>query len=138
MAVARWLIWTITKTHLASYRLLRGRFPGGRTFLLLTTTGRKSGKQRTVPLSFVRDGENYVVVGSNGGADWPPRWWLNLQSNPSALIQVGTERRRVTAEKASDVDRNRLWPELLKVHAGYDDYARNTAREIPVVLLKPD
>lgn len=137
MATSRWLIWTLTKTHLASNRLLRGRGPGRGRFLFLTTTGRKTRKRRTVPLSFVRDGEGYAIVGSNGGAEWSPRWWLNLQSDPNAVVQIGTERHRVVAEKASDADRARLWPELLKVYAGYDTYVRNTTREIPVILLKP-
>ena len=137
MATSRWLIWTITKAHLASHRLLRGRGPGQGWILFLTTTGRKTRKRRTVPLSFVRDGEGYALVGSNGGAEWSPRWWLNLQSDPNAVVQIGTERHRVVAEKASDADRERLWPELLKVYAGYDTYARNTTREIPVVLLRP-
>ena len=138
MPVSRTLLWMMTKTHLASYRLLRGRLPGGRSSLLLTTIGRKSGKRRTVPLTFVKDGENYAVVGSNGGAAWPPRWWLNLQANPAATVQVGKERHAVITEKASAADRDRLWPELLKVYAGYDDFVRTTPREIPVVLLKPD
>ena len=137
MATPRWMVWTLTRAHLASHRWLRDRGPGRGRILFLTTIGRKTRKQRTVPLSFVRDGEGYAVVGSNGGAEWYPRWWLNLQSDPNAVVQIGKERRRVVAEKASDADRERLWPELLKVYAGYDNYVRNTTREIPVVLLRP-
>ena len=137
MAIPRIVLSLITRTHLASYWLLGSWLGGGRSALLLTTVGQKTGKPRTVPLTFIKDGKNYVVVGSNGGAPRPPQWWINLKVNPNAVIRVGKERHPVIAEKTSEEDHNRLWPKLLKVYAGYDNYARTAGREIPVILLRP-
>ena len=99
--------------HTAVYRLSGGRVAGtvrNLPVLLLTTTGRKTGKQRTAPLFFVRDGDAVVVVASNGGMDWPPAWWLNLQQDPAAVVEIGRVRHDVTAGKASRDQRRRLWP----------------------------
>ena len=82
---------------------------GGRPILLLSTTGRKSGRPRTTPLQYLEDGENMVVVASNGGNSWHPAWWLNLERNPQAEVQVGNKKMRVNAEKAEGEERERLW-----------------------------
>jgi deazaflavin-dependent oxidoreductase (nitroreductase family) len=105
--------------------------------LLLTTTGRRSGKLRTTPLLYVRDGEAIVVVASNGGSDSFPAWWLNLQSKPQAEVEIRGTRTRVTARKASSAERARLWPKFTSGYPGYAKYATKTAREIPVVILEP-
>jgi deazaflavin-dependent oxidoreductase (nitroreductase family) len=131
---------TIGATHNAVYRASGGRIGGkiqGMPVLLLTTTGRKSGKSRTTPLLFIRDGDSVVVVASNGGSDSFPSWWLNLRSNPAAEIEIGRERTRVTARKASPEERARLWPEFTSRYAGYAKYATRTERVIPVVILDP-
>ena len=130
---------TVSGMHRALYRAGGGRIGGrmqGMPVLLLTTTGRRSGKSRTNPLLFVRDGDAFVVVGSNGGSDYVPAWWLNLRSNPDAEVEVGREHTRVTARKASPDERARLWPEFTSRYAGYAKYATRTAREIPVVILE--
>ena len=128
-----------TKLHSFVYRTTNGRVGGriaGGPVLLLTTTGRKSGRERTVPLLYLEDGENMVVAGSNGGTASPPAWWLNLAANPEATAEVGDRRVRVRAEEAGPGERERLWPRLVAMYRGYEDYRRRTDREIPVVILR--
>jgi deazaflavin-dependent oxidoreductase (nitroreductase family) len=125
--------------HSFAYGLSGGRI--GATFsgapvLLLTTTGRKSGRRRTWPLLYLRDGENIVVVASNAGNDQHPAWWLNLQDNPAAEIRIGTEKKEVRAATASGEEKSRLWPLLVDMYASFEDYQRGTEREIPVVMLR--
>ena len=103
--------------------------------LLLTTTGRRSGKVRTTPLTFFRDATDLVVVASNGGADRPPDWALNLQQTPRAVVEIGTNKVAVTARLASQHERERLWIVITSTHAGYARYQERTTRLIPVVLL---
>ena len=134
------LMKTITCVHSFWYRatggLIGGRF-GRAPILLLTTTGRKSGRERTVPLLYLKDGEDMVVVASNGGTATPPAWWLNLMVNPEAAVEVGSSKARVWAEEAGSEEKERLWPKLVKMYGGYEDYRRRTDREIPVVVLHP-
>jgi deazaflavin-dependent oxidoreductase (nitroreductase family) len=105
--------------------------------VLLTTTGRRSGKRRTVPLCSFRDGENVVVIGSYGGLDRPPAWSLNLQADPRAELEDGRERRQVDARVAAPDERARLWAAVTAQAPGYLEYERRTDRQIPVVLLEP-
>lgn len=105
--------------------------------LLLTTTGRRTGKPRTTPLTFFRDGANLVVIASNGGADRPPDWSLNLQQNPRAAVKIGTDELNVEARTASPEERDRLWAGITATYSGYARYQIKTAREIPVLILKP-
>jgi deazaflavin-dependent oxidoreductase (nitroreductase family) len=126
--------------HRFLYRASGGRVGGelwGLRVVLLTTTGRRSGKQRTVPLCAVRDGEDVVVVASYGGLDRPPAWSLNLQAHPGAQFEDGRSRRCVVARAASPEERARLWARVTAQAPGYLDYERRTSREIPVVILQP-
>lgn len=129
---------TLGAAHRLAYRASGGRI-GGRIWdlpiVLLTTTGRRSGKPRTTPLCALPDGDDLVVVGSFGGLDQPPGWWLNLQSSPRATVQLGRERREVTARRAEGEERERLWAALTARAPGYLRYAELTEREIPVVVL---
>lgn len=137
----RWLIRGLSKTHLAVQRLSWGRLLGrvaGMPVLLLTTTGRRSGKPRTTPLTFFRDGANLVVIASNGGADRPPDWSLNLQQNPHAVVKIGTDKLTVQGRTASPEERERLWPRITATYSGYARYQKKTARQIPVLILTPD
>jgi deazaflavin-dependent oxidoreductase (nitroreductase family) len=116
--------------------LLGGRV--GRTpVLLLTTTGRKSGQPRTVPLNYITDGPNYVVTASNSGREKPPLWYFNLKTNPRAVIQLGRKTKEVTAEIASPDDKRRLWPMLARKAPVYDIYQTRTLRDIDMVILRP-
>jgi deazaflavin-dependent oxidoreductase (nitroreductase family) len=125
-----------TRIHTVLFRTSSGII-GGRiancSALLLTTTGRRTGKQRTVPLLYLMDGPNLVLVASNGGAARHPTWWLNLQSAPEAWIQIKGIRRRVQAEQASTADK----PRLTAMYPGYKRYQEITDRDIPVVILRP-
>jgi deazaflavin-dependent oxidoreductase (nitroreductase family) len=110
----------------------------GMPVLLLTTTGRRSGRARTTPLTYFRDGGDLVVVASNGGSERPPDWWLNLQQTPRATVAVGAAKTPVTARDATAAERERLWPTITETYDGYARYQRMTTRRIPVVLLTPE
>ncbi len=130
----------LSASHAFWYRVSGGRIlrkMRGADVLLLTTTGRRTGKNRTTPLIYVQDGENLGIVASNGGRDHDPAWWTNLQHNPRAQVQVKGNRKTVTAEKAGPEDTTRLWSMLTKVYPAYDDYQKKTKRTIPVVILRP-
>ena len=140
MSGRRALMKSISGTHNAVYRVSGGRIGGrikGLPVLLLITRGRRSGKSRTIPLLYIREGDAMVVVGSNGGSDYVPAWWLNLRANPDAEVEIGRERTPVTARKAYPAERARLWPEFTAHFSGYAEYAKRAAREIPVVMLEP-
>jgi deazaflavin-dependent oxidoreductase (nitroreductase family) len=123
------------------YRLSRGkfmgRFPSGAPVLLLTTTGRKSRQRRTAPLLYLKDGNDFVTVASQGGAPQHPGWFLNLEADPKAEVEIGAERFPVTARRASEDEKAALWPRLVAIYAPYDQYQRRTTRPIPVVRLTP-
>lgn len=124
--------------HTALYRLTSGRIGGkvvGLPVLLLTTTGRKSGLRRTVPLVFFEDGERLVVIASKGGDPRDPIWWLNLQKNPEAEVQVGAEHRRMRARLASPDERARLWPRAKHENPRYAGYEKRTARELSLIHI---
>src|SRR5213594_1246575 len=127
-----------TRIHCVLYRSSNGVI-GGRMadspVLLLTTTGRRSGKQRTVPLLYLMDGCNVALVASNGGAVRHPTWWFNLQARPEAWVQIKGIRRRVKAEQASAAEKERLWPRLTAMYPGYKRYQEITDRDIPVIIL---
>ncbi len=121
------------------YRLsggkLMGRMPTGAPICLLTTTGRKSGRHRTVPLLYLADGDDFIVVGSQGGAPRHPGWFLNLEANPQAEIELGHRRVPVTGRRLSPEERDRFWPHLVALYPPYEQYRRATTRNIPVVRL---
>ena len=106
--------------------------------LLLRTTGRRSGAIRTNALVYARDGNDYLVVASNGGADRPPAWLLNLEANPAVELQIGRERRPGTAQVIHPADPRyeRLWQIVnANNHDRYSAYQRNTKRPIPVIAV---
>jgi F420H(2)-dependent quinone reductase len=103
--------------------------------LHLNTVGRKSGKPRRTPLYFVDDGEDLAVITSNAGRDHQPGWWLNLQAAPDAEVEVGKERRDVTARAATPAEFERLWPRFVAGLRNYEAYRRRTDRELVIVML---
>jgi deazaflavin-dependent oxidoreductase (nitroreductase family) len=105
--------------------------------LLLTTIGRKSGRVLTLPLIFGRSGSNYVVVASKGGAPVHPAWYLNLQATPEVQVQVKAEKFKALAHTADATERAVLWPKMIEIYGPYTEYQTKTARQIPVVVLKP-
>jgi proline iminopeptidase len=104
--------------------------------LILTTTGRKSGESRDAALIYGRNGDDLLVVASNGGADTQPAWYVNLQAAPEAEVQVRDQRFKVRARDASDAERPGLWAEMTRLWPAYDDYQRKTERQIPIVVLE--
>ncbi|HZB32726.1 MAG TPA: nitroreductase family deazaflavin-dependent oxidoreductase [Streptosporangiaceae bacterium] len=105
--------------------------------LLLTTVGRKSGKERVTPLIYQREGDAYLVVASKGGSATPPDWYLNLQANPDVGVQVRGERTPARARTATAAEKPALWRKMTAVWPDYDGYQQKTDREIPVVILEP-
>lgn len=115
-----------------------GRFLGGAPVGLLTTTGRKSGKRRTLPLIYLEDGARVVLVASQGGMPKHPVWYLNLAAHPDVEFRKPRDAARsYSARTASDVEKKELWPRLCAVYPDYDDYQARTERVIPVVVLEP-
>ncbi len=124
----------------AIYRATGGRWVGkvgNAGVLLLTTTGRRSGKSRTVPLLYVPDGDAFVIVASQGGHDTHPAWYLNLHANPAATVQIGRRLTNVQAEELTGDARARVWESLVAVYADYAEYRTRTSREFPIIALRP-
>ncbi|MFA3837598.1 MULTISPECIES: nitroreductase family deazaflavin-dependent oxidoreductase [Streptomyces] len=103
--------------------------------LLLDYQGRHSGKWRRTVLIYDRDGDDYLIVASKGGADQHPEWYLNLEVNPDVRLRVETERFAARAETLSQEEKARVWPHLVEIFAPYADYQKKTERDIPVVRL---
>lgn len=130
----------VTRLHNAVYRLSNGRVGGhvaGIDVLLLTTHGRKSGKDRTTPLGYVADGERLVLVASDGGDHRHPNWYQNLSTDPHVVVTLGSATRAMTARTASTEEKERLWPLAVGAYRGYQRYQERTERDIPVVVLEP-
>jgi deazaflavin-dependent oxidoreductase (nitroreductase family) len=127
------------QAHVDAYRETggeRGYEWRGTSILLLTTTGRSSGEERTTPLIHRTDDDRWVVVASKGGAPDHPAWYKNLVAAPEAMIQVKDEEIPVRAETAEGEDRERLWSRMTEVWPAYDEYQQKTDREIPVVVFE--
>jgi deazaflavin-dependent oxidoreductase (nitroreductase family) len=114
-----------------------GKFRYGAPVMLLSYTGRKSGKRMTAPLLYLRDGERVVTVASKGGMSKHPLWFVNLQAIPDCEVEIGREKRAMRARRASDEEKAQYWPKLVAIYPDYDLYQRRTTRNIPVVILEP-
>ena len=115
----------------------RGYLWRGYPTLLLTTRGRKSGQLRRTALIYSRDGENYLLVASQGGAPTHPQWYLNLTANPEVALQVGADKLAGRARVASAEEKPRLWQMMVAVYPPYAEYQLKTRRKIPVVIVEP-
>jgi deazaflavin-dependent oxidoreductase (nitroreductase family) len=121
-------------------RLTGGRWslaPRAVPELVLTTRGRRTGRPRSTPVLYLRDGDRYVVVASNYGRQRHPAWSSNLLATPEAMIQIGSRREDVTARRASPVEFERYWPRLVAMWPGWRTYRRMTDREFRMFVLKP-
>ena len=137
--MANWL-W-FSRVHRAVYRASGGRLGArlmGLDMCLLTTRGRKSGLERTVPLVCFPRGDEVIVIASNNGQDRNPTWWLNLQANPEVRVRLGRSERRMRARCATPEQRAELWPWLKERNPFLERHARSTTREIPVIVLTPE
>jgi len=138
--MGRLMFKVMSGLHNALYRASRGRIAGrvGKLdVLLLTTTGRKTGKARTVPLLYSNTGGGYAVVASKGGAEQDPAWCVNLRANPHGLADLGGKRVHVKARETEGDERERLWHQIADGYKGYDNYQDKTSRQIPVFVLEP-
>jgi deazaflavin-dependent oxidoreductase (nitroreductase family) len=138
--MAKLLFKIIMSIFVSLYRLTGGRVGGTvqrLRVLLLTTTGRKTGKRRTTPLGFFEHEGSYVIIASNAGFDTHPAWFHNLKSQPRAAVEIGRTRLEVNAEVAGPDARSRLWARLMELAPSYGAYAERTRREIPLVVLRP-
>jgi len=126
--------------HVRRYRETGGEvghiWKRGVKILLLTTTGRKSGRQTTTPLIYEQDGDRYVVIASKGGAPEHPGWYLNLSKNPEVEVQVQDHVFRARARTAEGEERERLWRLAAQQWPDYDEYVKRTDRHIPVIVLE--
>jgi deazaflavin-dependent oxidoreductase (nitroreductase family) len=133
----------ILRIHEAIYKSTDGRLGHGLIgvpTLLLRTTGRRSGATRTNALVYATEGDDYLVVASNGGSDKPPSWLYNLQANPQVEVQVGRTRRPAHARVIvpGDPDYDGVWTTVNQNnHDRYTAYQKQTRRPIPVVALTP-
>jgi F420H(2)-dependent quinone reductase len=141
------IIKVMSRVNIRLYRLTGGRigkkwrigagFKKPVPICLLTTTGRKSGEPRTVPLCYLQDGPNIVLVASQGGLPTNPQWYGNVRANPAVEIEIGKRRTAYRARKATASERAELWPKLVDMYADYASYQSWTDREIPVVVCEP-
>ncbi|MFI6080505.1 nitroreductase family deazaflavin-dependent oxidoreductase [Streptomyces sp. NPDC051217] len=128
------------KEHVKRYQETDGEvghvWEKGTTTLILTTTGRKSGEQRSTPLIYRSHGDDVMVVASHGGADLAPQWYRNIQADPEVQVQVKGDRFTARARTATAEERPEMWRKMAEVWPAYDDYQTKTDREIPVVVLE--
>jgi F420H(2)-dependent quinone reductase len=139
----RWFVRAAWVIHRGIYRVTGGRLglwrpkPDKWGTMRLTTTGRRTGQERTVILGYFEDGPNVVTMAMNGWADDEPAWWLNLQANPEADLDLPDGRQMVRARAAEGEERSRLWDRWLEIDSRLDDFAALRSRETAVVILEP-
>ena len=139
----QWKVFNrLTDVHVGLYKLTGGRIGarmlrGSGRMLLLDHVGAKSGKHRTIPLLYIDDGDDVVIVASKGGSHKHPSWYHNLKANPDTTVQIGGEKRQVHAHEAKPREKKRLWPRLVEVWSDYDRYQERTERQIPLMILSP-
>ncbi|MEZ5151428.1 nitroreductase family deazaflavin-dependent oxidoreductase [Rhodococcus zopfii] len=140
VSIIKWM----SRANVAAYRATGGwiggkwrvgsAFPWGIPVCLLTTTGRKTGRPRTLPLLFLEDGDRVVLVASQGGLPKHPLWFRNIQANPEVTIQIRSRVRAMHARAATPEERAGYWPELVAMYPDFDKYQSWTDRTIPVVV----
>jgi deazaflavin-dependent oxidoreductase (nitroreductase family) len=124
---------------IAEFRANGGQVGGsfaGRPMLLLTTTGARTGRERTIPLVYTQDGDDIVVIASKGGAPTHPDWYHNLRANPLVTVEVGTERYQARARVAEGEERARLYAAQAAIMPFFAKYQQETTRQIPVIVLE--
>ena len=129
-----------TKAHKKIFNLSGGRLGasmGGQKIVMINTIGRKSGQLRQVPVACYPHKEFITVVASNNGLPKDPVWWLNLQSQPTVMAQLGTQKQHVKAELLCGKDRDEAWDTVIKINPRQKVYAEQVERELPLVYLRP-
>lgn len=139
----RWFVRLAWSTHRYLYRVTGGRVGLRRAkanrwgMMRLTTTGRRSGEERSVILGYFDDGPNLVTMAMNGWADGEPLWWLNLQADPEVSVDLVGGRHRVRGRAAEGEERSRLWARWREIDTNLDEYAALRSAETAVVILEP-
>jgi F420H(2)-dependent quinone reductase len=139
----RWFVRLAWQAHRLICRVTGGRLglwrpkPGGWGTVRLTVEGRRSRQPRKVILGYFEDGPDLVTMAMNGWADGDPAWWLNLQANPEAMVELVGDRRRVRAHRAVGAERDRLWSRWRQIEPNLDDLAGLRSTETAVVVLEP-
>lgn len=138
MAKAQVAVFRLTNGRIGSNWRIGAGFSKPVPTLLLDHVGRKSGKRFTTPLLYLEDGDNLVIVASQGGLPKNPQWFPNLLAAPDTTVRVRKQGTRpVRARVAEGQERADLWPRLVELYADFAKYARWTDREIPIVVLEP-
>jgi deazaflavin-dependent oxidoreductase (nitroreductase family) len=130
----------VGRVNVVVYRLSRGRLGGkmqDAPVLILHTVGRKSGKKRALPLLYLADGAELVLVASRGGSDAMPAWYLNLMDMESAEVEIKGERTTMRPRRATPEEKAEYWPKLNAIYSHYEDYQQRTSRDIPVIVMSP-
>jgi deazaflavin-dependent oxidoreductase (nitroreductase family) len=136
--VGHWLLRTAGAAQVFMYRRGMARKMGQMQQVLLTTIGRKTGLPHTVPLGAIREGDGWIVIASNGGADVNPSWWLNLEANPEVTLQVNDDVIKARMQQITKpADRERIWNAVVATSKGYANYPKKTSRVIPLGWLRP-
>jgi F420H(2)-dependent quinone reductase len=134
-------VQTMTGLNTTLYRLTKGRVSGrlasGAPICLLTVTGRRTGRTHTVPLVYLADGNDLVVVASRGGMSTHPAWYLNVLAHRDVVVEINGAKRPARARVATADERERLWPALVAMYVHFAAYQQRTDRQIPVVILSP-
>ena len=138
MGLSATIFRLMMKGHVWTYRTTGGRLASMKgQILLLTTTGRRSGIQRTTPLMGIDYGNGYLVAASAGGSPTHPAWYLNLTTNPDVTVQRGKDVREMTARTSTDEERPALWKKFTDTNKQFSKYESKTDRKIPVVIIEP-
>ena len=132
----------ISKLHGHIYRISRGRVGkqlGNIAIVLLTTTGRITGKKRSVPLTAISHGSQYILIASFGGSPINPAWLINIRQNPDVQIRTGAIVKQATASivETTNTEYEKMWRKAVAVYGGYDKYRKATSRRIPIVVITP-
>ncbi len=132
------LLRTLSAVQVFMYRRGLVRKMGKMQQVLLTTVGRKSGKARTVQLGAVPEGDGWVVIGSAGGSDADPNWWLNMVANPNVTVQVNGDVIKLRMQEITNpAEYDRVWNTVVATSKGYANYPTKTSRKIPLGWLRP-
>lgn len=140
IAVSKWMVRCMTWLNVLIYRISGGRLMNsmeGGPVCLVTMTGRRSGKRKTIALMYTAHEDKVLLVASLGGAPQHPVWYHNLLAHPDIEIQLGQVRRRMVAREASPEERRELWPKVVACYPSFETYQQKTMRAIPVFICTP-
>ncbi len=135
--LVRWMTKANTWVFRATGGKIGSKFMRGAPVCLITTTGRKTRRKRTVALIYLEDGDDLILVASKGGMPHHPQWYLNMESSADVEVEIGTTVTPMKARRASDEEKAAYWPKLLEIYPDYADYQARTPRNIPVMILSP-